>query len=452
MEISNRQRNMMLAVMMVGGFFSALSQSMLTAALPVVMDEFIITATLGQWLTTSYIMVLGIVTSMTAYLINRCHTQKLFISAMLLFLAGSLISLKAPSFGILLFARVMQAAGAGILLPLIQVIGFQTIPEENRGRAMGLMGLVIAFAPAIGPTISGVIVDFSGWRSIFALLSFSSVIIIAAALFFVFDVGEKIASKMDILSALAYGLAFSGIMLGVTNRENYGWFDPYTLGPAFLGLLLLVFFVRRQLSQKDPLLELRIFSNYKFAAAAVLNMISYLIMMSGTILVPIYIQTVRGLPALTSGLVLLPGSLLLALFSPVSGYLLDRYGPRMTTISGMILMAISAVSFSFFTVSTPIWIVTTLYAIRMVGVAAILMPLTAYGIGVLEKKYVAHGTAVVTSLRQMTGALGSAILVAIMSTASAGQISADIAGINATFAAQALVIIAGMVLAFRWIK
>jgi len=321
MELT-RKSKIALVIMLVGAFVSSLSQSLLTSALPSIMTEYTVSATIGQWLTTIYILILGIITAITAFLIDKYNTNKLFISAMAIFLIGCTISMLAPNFPILLFSRVLQACGAGIMAPLFQVVALNTFPVKMYGKVMGVFGFVISSAPAIGPTLSGILVDFWGWRSIFYLLAAISVLLIGTALFSEIDnISKKVKGKMDFFSALIYGLGFCSLMLGVTNQESYGFFHYLTITPILIGILCLYIFTRRQLKTPLPLLQLRILTNKTFTVTTILVIMTYLILMSGTILVPIYIQSVRGLSAITSGLVLLPGSLLVCFMNPITGYI-----------------------------------------------------------------------------------------------------------------------------------
>ncbi|NCC81988.1 MAG: DHA2 family efflux MFS transporter permease subunit [Clostridia bacterium] len=451
-ELTKRKMYIILSVMMVGAFSGSLSQSLLTSALPAIMRDFQISATLGQWLTTVYIMVLGIATSTTAYLINRFSTKKLFIAAMTLFFTGCIISIFAPIFSILIFSRILQAFGAGILMPLIQVTALNSFPPEEHGRAMGLVGFVVAFGPAIGPTLSGIIVDAFGWRSIFYILGVVSFLVIVAAFINIVNVGQRGQGKMDFISAGIYGLGFSALMLGVTYQELRGFLDIQTMASFASGFLLLYIFVKRQLGNKDPLLKIDLFKSFTFSITTILNIITYWCMMSGTIMVPIYIQSVKGLPALTSGLVLLPGSILLAVLSPVTGYLLDKYNARFVSLIGMILLLVGASTFAFFSIETSIYTASFFYALRMSGIAFLLMPLTAYGIGTLNKENVPHGTAIVISVRQMLGALGASILVAVMTAASATPEIIDMQGVNTAFGVQGVILALALIATIKYIR
>lgn len=450
--LNNKKGNFILTVLLAGGFIGSLSQSLLTSALPAIMKEFSISATVGQWLTTSYILVLGIITSTTAYLINKYDIKRLFFTALSLFLCGCIISIYASSFIILLLARVLQACGAGVLLPLAQVVALRIYPIEKHGKAMGLIGIVVGAAPAIGPTLSGLIVDYFGWRYIFIFLIIASVIVFFCAFFIKTNTGEKIGGKLEILSVILYGVGFCSLMLGVTYREIYGWFSYFTVIPVIIGIVCLWIFVVRQLKIDEPLLQIRILTNSRFAVSTVLIMVTYIAMMSGTLMVPIYVQSVMGLSAVTSGAVLFPGAALLTFFSPVTGFLFDKYGVRIITFLGMILLAVGTGAFSFFKIGTSLMLITIMYAVRLVGVSFLIMPLQAYGVSKLETKNLPHATAIINSLRQISGALGSSILVAIMSATSESSSAVDIRGINVSYAIQTTIIVIVFISTLHTIK
>ncbi|ETA81462.1 DHA2 family efflux MFS transporter permease subunit [Youngiibacter fragilis] len=452
MPLKPKTRNVGLIVMLIGTFVSSLSISLLSSALPRIMKEFSVSATIGQWLSTVYILVLGIVTASSAYLINRFNSKKLFLSGMLLFLTGCAISIAAPNFTVLILSRVVQACGAGILMPVTQVVILRTFPVSQHGKAMGIIGLVIGVAPAVGPTLSGLIVDFSGWKSIFYLLSAISIIVIVLSAFLLPGIDSQKGGSIELVSLLLYGIGFCSLMIGITNRERYGWVSMNTLGALAAGAICLYLFTVRQFRVPHPLLQLDVFKDRNFTVSSILIMITYISMMSGTMRVPIYIQSVRGLSALVSGTVLLPGSALLAVFNPITGYLYDRFGGRLITIAGMIFLGLGSASFAFFGTDTSLMVVSAMYALRMVGIAFLLMPLAAFGLRRLSGEEIAHGNAIVNSLRQMSGALGSSILIAVMGAASANSAVADIYGINASFAVEAGLLVIGLVISLIFIR
>lgn len=452
MVLESKKNNLTLVGLLVGGFIGSLSQSMLTSALPSIMKEFSISATLGQYLTTIYILVLGVVTSITAYLINKYDVKRLFISALSLFFFGCVISYFAPTFTILLLSRVIQACGAGVLLPLSQVMALKIFPPEKHGAAMGLIGIVVGTAPAIGPTLSGLIVDSFGWRNIFLVLMIASLVVIISAFRMKANPEEKISDKLDIISIIFYSAGFSGLMLGINNQEAYGWTSLLTILPLIIGSLSLLTFIYRQLNIDKPLLKIRILKNKEFTVATILIIVTYITMMSGTMMVPIYTQTVMGLSAAISGTILLPGASLIAFFSPVTGHLFDKLGARVISLFGMLLLIIGNGAFAFFKVDTSITLITLMYAIRMAGVSFLLMPLQAYGVSKLKEDDLSHATAIINSFRQISGALGSSILVAIMTATSVSSKTVDIRGINYSFGIGTIFLIGAMIFAMVFVK
>lgn len=451
MELSKTNRNIIQTVLVIGAFLASLGQSLLTSALPRIINDFNISATLGQLLTTSYIMVLGVVTSTTAYLINNWNTKRLFVYAMGIFLLGCVLSVIAPNFYFLLISRIIQACGAGVLLPLLQVVSLYLFPVEKRGEAMGIVGLTVGFAPAIGPTLSGIIVDLWGWKYIFYLLIIVSVFVIIAGFFSIKDFKSESNGHFDLFSAGLYGIGFCGIMMGITNLNGYGLSSSYFVVPFAVGVISLLIFVRRQLRIETPMLRLSILKDKTFSISVILVCIVYLAMMSGTLIIPMYVQLARKMSATISGLVLLPGSLIVALFNPIAGKLFDKLGSRYITLVGMVLMFIGNTAFVLFDGNTSMTIVAFMYLIRMIGNTMLLSPLIAYGASKIARKDISHGTAIVNSARQMIGSLGSSILIIIVTTVSLNG-SVDVHGINVSFGVQSILILIGFIISIIFIK
>lgn len=416
MLISNKQRNTIVSIIIVGTFLSTLSQTVLTAALPSIMKDFNIDANLGQWLTTAYLVVLGITIPVTAYLINRFKTRNLFFTAMGLFLIGCIISIFANNFSIMIISRVIQAIGAGVLTQLVQIIMLKLYPVEERGVAMGIVGLAIGFAPAVGPTLSGFIIDNFGWRILFYILAGIALIDMIVAVFLLENVGETKSDKLDIISVALSTIGFGGLLVGVSNEGSYGWINLNTSIPLILGTIGLMIFIIRQFKLERPLLELRVFKSRNFTISIILICIIYAAMMAATILISIYVQSDRGYSAMTAGLLMLPGSVLFAILSPVTGKILDKHGARSLSIIGMIAFLIGNFSFSLLKENSSLLLLTFMFCFRMIGIAAILFTITTWGINSLKKEYVSHGAVISSTLRQSAGGVGSAILITIMST------------------------------------
>ncbi|MEG2339116.1 MAG: MDR family MFS transporter, partial [Clostridium sp.] len=367
-------------IMMFGTFVGSLAATLVSPALPTIMKDFNITPASGQWLTTVYMLVLGVMIPLTAYLVNRFTTRQLFITCVGVFSFGSAIALTGHSFEVLLFARVLQAIGAGILLPLLQVTVLTIFPPEKRGFAMSIVGVTIGVAPAIGPTLSGYLVDAYGWNSLFLVTLVLGILDLIVAVFFLKNIGKVSKLKFDIPSLIMSIVGFGGILVGFSNLGNYGLTSPKVLIPMILGVVTLYMFFRRQLILKEPLLEIRVFKNRRFTISTILVSIVYGSMMSATIIVPMYVQDIRGYSALTSGLLILPGAIIMLLFNPIAGKVLDKYGGRILFIVGMTLLLIGNLGFILLDESISLMFLTVAYGFRMLGVSCLLMPLTAWGV------------------------------------------------------------------------
>ncbi|MEG0480367.1 MAG: MDR family MFS transporter [Clostridium sp.] len=438
-------------IMMFGTFVGSLAATLVSPALPTIMEDFSITPASGQWLTTVYMLVLGVMIPLTAYLVNRFTTRQLFITCVGVFSLGSAIALTGHSFEVLLFARVLQAIGAGILLPLLQVTVLTIFPPEKRGFAMSIVGVTIGVAPAIGPTLSGYLVDAYGWHSLFLVTLVLGIIDLVAAVFFLRNIGKVGKGKFDLPSLIMSIVGFGGTLIGFSNIGNYGLTSANVIVPMIVGGITLYMFFRRQLVLDEPLLEVRVFKNRRFTISTILVSIVYGSMMSATIIVPMYVQDIRGYSALTSGLLILPGAIIMLLFNPVAGKILDKYGGRILFIVGMTLLLIGNLGFILLDESISLLFLTIAYGFRMLGVSCLLMPLTAWGVKSIPVDYMSHASALNTTLRQVSGAIGSAIFVSIMVKASTlgvynSPIMNNIFGVEVSFMAVSVLSLIGLII------
>lgn len=454
---NNIKPGIIVGVMLIGSFISSLAQTLMTAALPSIMRDFAISADVGQWLTTIYLLVVGIMIPVTAYLINTITTRKLFIGAIALFGIGCVINIISINFTMLLIGRALQAVGGGILMPLLQVVILYLYPIEKRGSAMGMLGIVVGFAPAIGPTLSGWLVDNFGWHSIFYVLVPIVIINIILAVFLLKNVGETIKSKFDVSSVIFSSLGFGGLLIGVTNLGHYGIENYLTFLPLIVGVISLIMFTVRQLKIEAPLLELRVFKDKCFLISTILTVVAYASMMSATMIIPIYVQSVRGFSAMHSGILLFPGAMAMVILSPLTGRFLDIYGPRILCIAGMGLLGTGTFAYSFLGADTSLVYVSIMYFLRLSGISMMLMPLTVWGVKTLEEKYIPHATAINNTLRQMAGAIGTAVFISVMTKAtisskSLGAEMASIHGIDVSFFAASILCLLGFIIAIVYVK
>ncbi len=308
-------RKATVTIFIIGAFVTILNQTLLVTALPHIMQDFDITADQGQWLTTAFMLTNGILIPITAFLIEKYSTRRLFLFAMITFSIGTLIAAVAPSFSLLLIARIIQAIGAGIMMPLMQTVFLTIFPPEKRGTAMGMFGLVIAFAPAIGPTLSGWIVDSFSWHYLFYIVLPIAVIDLILAIFILKNVTTLKESKIDVLSVVYSSIGFGGILYGFSSAGTNGWVNWEVMGTLGVGALSLILFIVRQLHLEKPLLEFRVFKNFTFTITTIMGMLVFGLMIGTETILPLYTQNLRDVSAFHSGLMLLPGAIVMGVVS-----------------------------------------------------------------------------------------------------------------------------------------
>ncbi|GAE93575.1 multidrug and toxin extrusion [Gracilibacillus boraciitolerans JCM 21714] len=442
----------LMIVLISGAFIAILNQTLLGTALPHIMKDINIDAATAQWLQSIFMLVNGIMIPITAFLIERFTTRALFLTAMGSFALGTLVAAIAPGFTILMVGRVLQAAGAGIMMPLMQTIMFLVFPIEKRGAAMGMFGLVISFAPAIGPTLSGWLVEHFPWRSLFYVVLPIAIIDIIVAYKILVNVTKQTFPKVDITSIILSTLGFGGLLYGfsMAGDVNHGWFSPLVYLPLIVGAITLFFFIKRQLRLTKPILEFRIFKYKIFTLTTGIGMISFLAMIGGAIILPIMMQDYLGFTALESGLALLPGAVLMGLMNPITGRVFDKYGGKWLAIIGLGLLTVTTFLFSILTTETSLLYITVVNAVRMFGIAMVMMPVTTAGLNQLPADLIPHGTAMNNTMRQMSGAIGTALLVSIMISQAIPNegLSGMVYGANMSFFAAGLISAVGFVLAF----
>jgi EmrB/QacA subfamily drug resistance transporter len=446
----------MVGIIIVGGFITVLNQLVMSPALPAVMTEFGITPAVGQWLTSIFLLVNGLMVPITAYLIARFTSRQIFTFAMIAFTVGSVVAAFSTGFASLMLGRILQAIGAGVMLPFSTVTLMLIFPKERRGFALGLSGIVIGLAPAFGPTFAGYMVDEFGWRYIFSCLAPLAAVVCIIALIWLRNIGERKNTHLDWISVGMSTIAFGGLLFGFSMAGNRGWLHPLTYLPIIVGAIMLVIFARRQLTRPEPMLNLRILRNPVFAVSTIISGIVSAGMTVGAILTPIYLQSVQGISALQSGLLLMPGALIMAGMSLVTGSMFDRIGPRMLSIIGLSALTGGSLMLSFLDVHSSYLYVCAGYSVRSLGIAMANMPVNTWGINQLPNNLIAHGNAINNTARQVAGSIGMAILVTVMTIVAASWVSpgaeATTLGINAAFLGSAGLMGAGLVIAILKVK
>lgn len=450
-KLTSRKRTILMAVLLSGAFAAILNQTLLATAIPHIMEDLNLEANTAQWLQSIFMLVNGIMIPITAFLINKFSTRTLFFTAMSLFGLGTLICGISPNFPLLMTGRILQAAGAGIIMPLMQTILFLVYPRSERGKAMGMFGLVISFAPAIGPTLSGWFIDIYPWRGLFYMILPIVVIDLIVAYFILRNVTEKTNPKLDMISIILSTLGFGGLLYGFSAAGDSGWLSLTVLLPIIIGAIALTMFIKRQNRLEEPILEFGVFKDKTFTLSTVLGMIVFMSMIGGAVVLPIFMQTMLGFSAMESGMMLLPGALIMGLMSPITGRLFDKYGARWLAIIGLGMLGVTTLMFATLDTETTFTYLAVVNSFRMLGVAMVMMPVTTSALNQLSNKLVPHGTAMNNTMRQVAGAVGTALLVSIMTNTVKPDegVPGMIHGVNMSFLFAGILALIGFVLAFK---
>lgn len=400
-----------LFIFMLGAFISILNQTLLFTAFPNIMATFSINNNTVHWLTTAYMLVNGIWIPVTAYLIGRFSTRQLTLFALGTFTLGTLLSAISPTFGLLLVSRLIQAIGAGIIIPLMQVVMFTIVDKEKHGTIMGIISLTTGFAPLIGPTIAGVIISRLSWRYLFWLVLPISIGLVIATMFGMQNVGTtNPARKLDYSSVIYSTLGFGWLLYGTGSLNLQA-----KLGSLFivLGILFIIAFIHRQINLNTPMLDFRVFQNRQFSLSLILVVLSFITLIGPQAVIPELVQSAMHYTALTSALVLLPGALASGLTSLVAGYLYDHIGAKILGIIGSLTVAISMIPFLFLNKHSSLVMMAICLVFKMIGNALVMTPLTTEALNILPDELLKHGTAMVNTFRQVGGSIGTGILVTI---------------------------------------
>lgn len=405
-----------LIAFLIAGFVGLFSETALNMALGNLMIEFDVVSSTVQWITTGYLLTMGILIPVSALLIQWFSTRQLFVASLLFSIAGAIVSGMAPTFSALLLGRVIQAIGTGLLIPLMFNTVLVIFPIHKRGTVMGLVGLVMMSAPAIGPATAGLIIEVLSWNWILWLLIPFLLFSLVYGLLFVQNVTTLTKPKIDVLSILLSTIGFGGIVYGFSIAGHKGWGSPVVISTLIIGIMSLIIFSSRQFKLDKPMLDLRTLKYPMFTLALLSVSATFMIILSSMILLPLYLQIGLGLTALTAGLILMPGGALNGILSPVAGRVYDMYGPKWLLTPGFIIMIIMLWLLSNVTTETTIPMAIFLHSGLMIGVTFVMMPVQTHGLNALPKNLYPDGTALINTLLQVSGSIGTALAITIMST------------------------------------
>ncbi|MFB0843976.1 DHA2 family efflux MFS transporter permease subunit [Paenibacillus oleatilyticus] len=414
----------LLTVLMLGLFLAILNQTLLNVALPHLTADFGVSTSTVQWLLTGYMLVNGVLIPLSAYLIERLGVRRLFLIAMLSFTAGALICSLAPSFPVMLTGRLIQAIGGGVLTPLVMSVILFIFPPEMRGKGMGLFGLAMMFAPAVGPTLSGWIVQNYDWHWLFTGMIPFGVLVLVIAFFKLKNIEEPKKIKLDTFGTVTSISGVGLLLYGLSEAGSRGWTDTVVLSCIVAGFVLLIAFVIQQIRSENPMLDMRVFRYGVFSLSTVINVFVTASMFAGMILLPLYLQNLRGFTPLDSGLMMLPGAIVMMIMSPISGTLFDKIGPRPLAVIGMIITTVTTYEFTTLTLDTSYGYIVAIYMARYFGMSLLMMPIMTAGMNQLPRELSKHGTAMSNTLRQISGSIGTSLITTIFTNRSTAHYAA----------------------------
>jgi DHA2 family lincomycin resistance protein-like MFS transporter len=460
-EDQSARNKLVIGLLLVSAFVVILNETIMGVALPHLMNDLKISASLAQWLTTAFMLTMAVVIPVTGYLLQRLNTRPVFMLAMALFSAGTLVSALSPGFPMLVIGRIVQASGTAIMMPLLMTTVMHLVPPQSRGKTMGNISIVISVAPAIGPTISGLILSALPWRWLFLLVLPIALAALALGAWKMRNVTEPKTAPIDLISIPLSAIGFGSFVYGLSGLGEAAIHPPVVSPwiPLIVGAAVIMLFIlrQRQLEKQDrALLDLRTLTIKAFTIPAIMMVILMMSMFGVFILLPIYLQTVLGLTTLQTGLLLLPGGLIMGLCAPTVGSLFDRHGPMPLVVPGAILFSLLMWGLTFIQPNTSFWLLLAAHIILSIGLALMFTPLFTASLGALPPNLYSHGSAMIGTTQQVAGAAGTALFVAIMtmtasSVAHGGDVTvaaATTAGIRGAFLCGAIISIAAVVTAF----
>ncbi|HDR6287027.1 TPA: DHA2 family efflux MFS transporter permease subunit [Bacillus cereus] len=421
--VENVNVKAVVAVLILGMFVSILNQTIINVALPPLMNEFNVSTSTAQWLITGFMLVNGILVPISAFLVSRFTYRKLFVAAMLFFTVGSIICAISGNFTMMMTGRVIQAVGAGILMPVGMNIFMTLFPPHKRGAAMGLLGVAMILAPAIGPTVTGWVIENYSWNLMFYAMFIIGLIITFLSLKF-FTLAQPVSkTKLDVFGVVSSSIGLGSLLYGFSEAGNNSWTSAEVVISLIIGVIGLALFIWRELTTDNKMLDLQVFKYPVFTFTLVINAIVTMALFGGMLLLPVYLQNIRGFTPIESGLLLLPGSLIMGIMGPVAGKLFDKYGIRPLAIIGLAITTYATYEFTKLSMDTPYSVIMTDYIIRSIGMSFIMMPIMTAGMNALPMKLISHGTATQNTSRQVAGSIGTAILITLMTQQTTAHVA-----------------------------
>ena len=458
LNLTDKQRTLIMLPLLLGGFIALLDETILNVAFPQLMVALHVSTSTIQWLATAYMLVIGILVPVVAFLLKTFSTRTLYLTAMILYTIGTIACGFSQSFPVLLISRMVQAAGAGVLIPIMINTILEIYPPARRGAAIGMGMMIVVVAPGIGPTLSGLILQYLNWPWLFFLVLPFAFLAIILGMITLKNVTTLTRPKIDFLSVVLSSIGFGGLIFGIISIQSKGFLNTAVLVSLLCGFISLALFSKRQLVLKQPLLELRVLGYPQFTLGAMMIFITFMLPFAVNIILPTFMQSVLGIIPMVAGLAMLPGSLINGFVAPLSGRLYDKFGVRPPAVFGFIALTISMFFLSRISSATILLLLIALQSCMLIGVGLIYTPIQAHSLSQLPREYNPHGVAVISTLQQVSAAFGSSLFIGLMGTVQEKQLAtiknpdfyqqqaAITSGVNIAFTAALIMVIIGLLL------
>jgi DHA2 family lincomycin resistance protein-like MFS transporter len=458
-RFTEKQRTLIMLPILLSGFIAALNETLLNVAFPQLMSSLNVTISTIQWLSTTYMLTIGIMVPIVAFLLQSVKTKTLFLTAMLIFTVGTLSGALSQTFLALLISRVVQGIGAGILLTMIMGVIVEIYPVAKRGAAMGTGVMIVVFAPAIGPTVSGIVLQYLNWHWLFFLVFPFAVAAIILGLKTIENVSTLTMPRIDVLSILLSTIGFGGLLLGISSSESSG-LNTTVLASLGCGIIGLIIFIKRQFRLKQPLLQLHTLRYPMFSLGIAIVFITFMIPIATSIILPIFMQRVMGLTPIVTGFALLPGNVFSLVAALIAGRLFDKIGAKKIAIVGYLILIIGLFCLSRVSLSTTLFLLIVFHSCVLVSIQFIIIPIQTNSLNQLPPEYNPHGVGISNTALQLGGAFGSAIFIGIMGAIEGNRMagienptiyqthSAVVSSADYAFLAALAFVVIGLVLVF----
>lgn len=457
-NLTDKQRASIMMPLLIGGFISLMNQTLLHVAFPQLIASLHVSINTVQWLATAYLLIIGILGPVVAFLMKTFPTRTLYMTAMTLFIVGTISCGLSQSFPALLISRMIQGAGTGMLIPIMMSVILEIFPPAKRGAAMGICLMVIVVAPGIGPTLSGLVLQYLNWHWLFFLILPFALLAVILGAKTLRNVTTLTSPAIDVLSIVLSTIGFGGLIFGIGSIVTLGFFSPTVIISLIGGIGGLIGFSKRQLTIEQPMLDLRVFRYPMFTLGIGIMFITFMLPFAVNVILPTYMQSALGLMPFGSGLALLPGSIICGVITPLSGRFYDKAGAKQLAIAGFAVLSAVMLCLSHITAATTLISLIALQASMSLGISLIITPIQTNSLNHIPKEHGAHGVAVLNTVQQISAAFGCSLFIGLMGSAQAKSLGnirhpslhqrhmAAISGVNTAFTATLIMVLIGLVL------